>query len=140
MPARDIEERTISATPGFLALFLSLLTLAGAAAAVVSAQQIVGPYGEDGWARPALRVMLAAPLLLLTTGWIWRGLFTVQPNQAVVLTLFGRYAGSVRKEGLRCANPFLTKRKMSLRIRNFDTERLKVNELDGSPIEIAAIV
>jgi regulator of protease activity HflC (stomatin/prohibitin superfamily) len=140
MPAHDIEERTISATPGFFALFLSLLALAGAVAALISAQRIVGPVAENGWPLPALLLVLAAPLLLLATGLLWRGLFTVQPNQAVALTLFGRYVGTVRVEGLRCANPFLTKRRISLRIRNFDTDRLKVNELDGSPIEIGAIV
>ncbi|MGE4070836.1 MAG: SPFH domain-containing protein [Lysobacterales bacterium] len=68
------------------------------------------------------------------------GLFMVQPNNAVVLQLFGRYVGTVRDEGLRWANPFYSKRAVSLRVRNFESGKLKVNELEGSPIEIAAVV
>jgi len=68
------------------------------------------------------------------------GLFMVEPNQARVLTLFGAYRGSERRSGLRWANPFYAKRSLSLRVRNFETERLKVNDLDGNPIEIAAVV
>ena len=68
------------------------------------------------------------------------GLFMVQPNQARVLQLFGRYVGSVRDPGLRWANPFYTKKSISLRVRNFESSRLKVNDLDGNPIEIAAVV
>jgi regulator of protease activity HflC (stomatin/prohibitin superfamily) len=79
-------------------------------------------------------------MLLIAAVIMFKGLFAIQPNQAVALTLFGRYVGSTRTEGLRWANPFLSKKKISLRIRNFDTEHLKVNELDGSPIEIGAIV
>ena len=70
----------------------------------------------------------------------WAGLFMVQPNQGVVLQLFGRYVGSVRDAGLRWANPFYSKRPVSLRIRNFESNKLKVNDLLGSPIEIAAVV
>jgi regulator of protease activity HflC (stomatin/prohibitin superfamily) len=68
------------------------------------------------------------------------GLFMVQPNQARVLQLFGRYVGSVKDPGLRWANPFYTKKSISLRVRNFESSRLKVNDLDGNPIEIAAVV
>lgn len=68
------------------------------------------------------------------------GFFTVQPNQGVVLTLFGQYAGTVSIPGLRFANPFYSKKKVSLRVRNFETSKLKVNDKDGNPIEIAAVV
>ena len=68
------------------------------------------------------------------------GLFTVSPNEARVLQLFGRYIGTMREPGLRWANPFYTKRKISTRIRNFESNKLKVNEHEGSPIEIAAVV
>jgi regulator of protease activity HflC (stomatin/prohibitin superfamily) len=64
----------------------------------------------------------------------------VEPNQARVLTLFGAYRGSERSPGLRWANPFFGKRALSMRVRNFETERLKVNDADGNPIEIAAVV
>src|SRR5512139_457546 len=63
------------------------------------------------------------------------GLFMVQPNQARVLQLFGRYVGSVKDAGLRWANPFYTKKSISLRVRNFESSHLKVNDLDGNPIE-----
>lgn len=68
------------------------------------------------------------------------GLFTVSPNEAKVLQLFGNYQGTVREPGLRWVNPFFSKRSLSLRVRNFESERLKVNDLAGNPIEIAAVV
>jgi hypothetical protein len=68
------------------------------------------------------------------------GLFVVNPNEAKVLQLFGKYVGTARDQGLRFANPFYTKRRASLRVRNFESARLKVNDLDGNPIEIAAVV
>nr|WP_233353712.1 SPFH domain-containing protein [Hellea balneolensis] len=68
------------------------------------------------------------------------GLYKVEPNQSAVLSLFGKYVGTVRTPGLRLNNPFYTKKKISLRVRNFESGKLKVNELEGSPIEIAAIV
>src|SRR5215217_4084881 len=67
------------------------------------------------------------------------GLFTVNPNEAKVLQLFGNYNGTVREPGLRWVNPFFSKRGLSLRVRNFESERLKVNDLAGNPIEIAAV-
>jgi hypothetical protein len=68
------------------------------------------------------------------------GLFVVNPNEGRVLQLFGDYKGTVRTAGLRWANPFYTKRHVSLRVRNFESARLKVNDADGNPIEIAAVV
>ncbi len=68
------------------------------------------------------------------------GFFTVEPNQAVVLVFFGRYVGSVREAGFWWTNPFTTKRRVSLRVRNFNSKQLKVNDAQGSPIEIAAVV
>ena len=68
------------------------------------------------------------------------GVYKVEPNQAAVLSLFGKYVGTVKDNGLRWNNPFFTKRKVSQRVRNFESGKLKVNELDGSPIEIAAVI
>jgi regulator of protease activity HflC (stomatin/prohibitin superfamily) len=68
------------------------------------------------------------------------GLYMLEPNQAAVLSLFGRYIGSDREAGLRWNIPFYSKKKVSLRVRNFESGKLKVNELDGSPIEIAAVI
>jgi len=71
---------------------------------------------------------------------LWAGLFIVNPNEAKVLQLFGKYVGTVHLQGLRWANPFFSKRKISVRVRNFETGKLKVNDKRGTPIEIAAVV
>jgi len=68
------------------------------------------------------------------------GLFVINPNEAAALLLFGSYKGTTRENGLRWANPFLRKIKVSLKARNLNGERLKVNDLTGNPIEIAAVV
>ncbi|MGB7622436.1 MAG: SPFH domain-containing protein [Terriglobia bacterium] len=68
------------------------------------------------------------------------GLFIVNPNEGKVLQLFGRYKGTEKSPGLRWANPFYTKRRISLRVRNFESGHLKVNDIEGNPIEIAAVV
>ena len=68
------------------------------------------------------------------------GLYMVEPNQSAVLSLFGKYIGTVHDNGLRWNNPFFTKRKVSLRVRNIESGKLKVNELEGSPLEIAAVL
>ena len=68
------------------------------------------------------------------------GFFIVGPNEGVVMQLFGRYAGTVRDEGLRWANPFFAKNRLSLKMRSFESARLKVNDIEGNPIEIAAII
>jgi regulator of protease activity HflC (stomatin/prohibitin superfamily) len=68
------------------------------------------------------------------------GLFVVHPNQGVVLQLFGAYAYTAKNPGLRWANPFYSKRGVSLRVRNFESDKLKVNDADGNPVEIAAVV
>lgn len=65
---------------------------------------------------------------------------SVQPNTGIVLTLFGKYKGTVKTAGLQWANPFYAKKPISLRVRNFETTHLKVNDKDGNPIEIAAVV
>jgi regulator of protease activity HflC (stomatin/prohibitin superfamily) len=74
-------------------------------------------------------------LIVLSTGF-----FTVNPNEARVLQLFGHYSGTVRTDGFHWANPLLKKRRLSLRIRNFESAQIKVNDHDGNPIEIAAVV
>ena len=89
---------------------------------------------EAGGSFVAAAFGLALTVLLLC------GLFMVNPNEGKVLQLFGRYVGTARVQGLRWTNPFVTKRKVSLRVRNFESSRLKVNDLEGNPIEIAAVV
>ena len=84
--------------------------------------------------------IVAGVLVLLATVFVGVGLYTIQPNQARVLTLFGDYRGSDRTPGLRWANPLMMKEKVSLRVRNFTTETSKVNDANGNPIMIAAVV
>ncbi|MCY4544572.1 MAG: SPFH domain-containing protein [Gemmatimonadetes bacterium] len=73
-------------------------------------------------------------------GFCFKGFFTLEPNEASVLTLFGKYTGTVREQGFWWVNPLNGKKKISLRARNFDSERLKVNDKNGNPIEISAVV
>src|SRR4029453_13082322 len=84
----------------------------------------------------ALVTVLIEAALVIALG----GLFVVNPNEGRVLQLFRGYLGTARDEGLRWASPFYTKRPISLRVRSFESARLKVNDIEGNPIEIAAIV
>ena len=90
--------------------------------------------GITGYLGPAGVLLMALALLMV------KGFFQVAPNEGQVLQLFGKYAGTVRAEGLRWTNPFCTRRRVSLRVRNFESGKLKVNDSDGNPIEIAAVV
>lgn len=92
--------------------------------------------GRDPMPFPILAAAAGAGLLLFLN----KGFFQVQPNQGQVMQLFGGYAGTARAEGLRWTNPFYAKRAVSLRVRNFESGKLKVNDSDGNPIEIAAVV
>ena len=89
-----------------------------------------------GAALPIIASVVLFPILVFLV----IGLFMVNPNEARVLQLFGRYVGTVSDQGLRWANPFCSKRRISLRVRNFETDRSKVNDSEGNPIEIAAVV
>jgi regulator of protease activity HflC (stomatin/prohibitin superfamily) len=123
---RDIER---PAAPGLGALGILL-----PAAIVWAGLLIRAGMTHDGPLAGIAGFLLAVTILLLF------GLFMVQPNQARVLQLFGRYIGSAKTPGLRWANPFYSKKTISLRVRNFESSRLKVNDIDGNPIEIASVV
>jgi regulator of protease activity HflC (stomatin/prohibitin superfamily) len=93
----------------------------------------------------ALRDHSIARIVAFSLGWsFWVlglvGFFMVQPNQGKVLLLFGRYMGTVKEEGLRWANPLYQKKAISLRVRNFETTKLKVNDISSNPVEIGAVV
>ncbi len=83
---------------------------------------------------------IGAVLTNLFVAILWAGLFMVNPNESKVLQLFGKYVGTVKEPGLRWANPLYWKTKISTRVRNFETGKLKVNDSHGSPIEIGAVV
>lgn len=123
---REIPRKAVN---GLLVLVLLIVLIAVAIERVVHAVQTQNP---------ALAVAMLTAIALLAIG--LAGLFTVSPNEGKVLTLFGRYVGTVRDQGLWWANPFLTKKRVSLRVRNFETAKLKVNDLHSNPIEIGAIV
>jgi regulator of protease activity HflC (stomatin/prohibitin superfamily) len=95
-------------------------------------------YLAVGMGKPSI-VILAA-LLALAAAVMLGGFFMVEPNQAAVLSLFGKYIGTAKDQGLRWANPFYSARRISMRTRNFESSKLKVNDLDGNPIEIASVV
>jgi regulator of protease activity HflC (stomatin/prohibitin superfamily) len=124
-----MKENPTHSLPG-IPFLLGALVLAVIAASALLRAMLAGP--------PALLLvaLLAAALLIL----VLAGLYKVEPNQSAVLSLFGRYIGTVKDNGLRWNNPFFSAKKISLRVRNFESGRLKVNELDGSPIEIAAVI
>ena len=123
---------SVSGIPYLVGVFV-LLLLAGWALA-----SGIGPDPDNGVASGWL---IFGSILLGTIAFFSLiGLYTVQPNQAAVISLFGKYVGTVKENGLRWNNPFFTKKKISLRVRNFESGKLKVNELEGSPIEIAAVI
>ncbi len=124
-----MKETPISSTSGIPML---LALLAGIGLCVFGG--IVGIKGAN------VPLILAALLAGLTMFVMLCGVYTVEPNQAAVLSLFGKYVGTSKEQGLRWNNPFFGKRKISLRTRNFESSKLKVNDLDGSPIEIASVV
>jgi hypothetical protein len=98
---------------------------------------VLGVQGENN---PNWQSMLAGVVLGTLASISLGGFYMVEPNQAAVLSLFGKYVGTVKDQGLRWNNPFFTAKKISLRVRNFESGKLKVNDLDGSPIEIGAVV
>ncbi len=124
-----IRERERQVTNGALVLVAGVAGIGGAVGWFVQAigtQDGLQVFGSIG--------LLVLSLILLA------GLFSVSPNEARVLQLFGAYVGTVRTPGLRWANPLYTKHKVSVRVRNFESAKLKVNDLDGNPIEIGAVV
>jgi regulator of protease activity HflC (stomatin/prohibitin superfamily) len=124
-----LREKELKATSGMFALMTGLAVLALSVLGFVRGAQAESPT-----------IIITSVVVMLVAIILMAGLFTVSPNDAKVLTLFGRYIGSVREAGLWFANPFYVKKRISLRVRNFETAKLKVNDNHGNPIEIAAVV
>jgi len=114
----------------------------GGAMVVIFLLLILGSMGLALWSFALASPGVGVLLMLSTIFWVicLSGVFTVNPNQGVVLQLFGNYSGTVKDPGLRWANPLLSKRRVSLRVRNFESAHLKVNDTDGNPIEIGAVI
>src|SRR5262245_3683176 len=122
-------EKDAQVLPGVLMLVILIAALAACVWWFVA-----GVRTESGGA------ILGSLLVFLLACLAFAGLFAVNPNEAKVVTLFGTYVGSARKTGLWWANPLTSRRRVSMRIRNFESAKLKVNDQDGNPIEIAAVV
>ncbi|HEY8706728.1 MAG TPA: SPFH domain-containing protein [Burkholderiaceae bacterium] len=126
MDKKASQERAAASGNGFVYIVVGL------AAVIVPALLLLG--------RPAPAFAWLLALGVLAGVWCLAGLYMLQPNQAALMTLFGSYRGTDRGDGLRWANPFYVKKKVSVRARNFNSEKLKVNDLRGNPIEIAAAI
>jgi hypothetical protein len=127
-----MQERSVRTFHGGLAFALALVCFVAGIASFIHSDEV---YGSDR----GIAVLRGLGLFFLA-GLMLKGMFTMAPNESRVLQLFGGYAGTVRAEGWRWVNPFYTKRELSLRMRSFETTKIKVNDLEGNPIEIAAIV
>jgi len=125
-----IQEKRASALPGFFMLFFLLIVILLSLVAIVqTARSGQGPL-----------LPLTATFVVVVAAIGLAGLTVVNPNESQVVQLFGTYVGSLKDPGFWWVNPFSSRRKVSLRIRNFESAKLKVNDHDGNPIEIGAIV
>lgn len=124
-----MNEKSIRVLPGMIMLLVTLALGAGMLYGFIR-----GAATDDGGLAIMALVCMVAFILMLS------GFFVVEPNGSKVLLLFGKYVGTVKKDGFHWTNPFQSKRNMSLRVRTFNGEKLKVNDASGNPIEIAIVV
>ena len=124
-----VRERVRPTVSGFLVLAIVLVVVVTSGFGAIRAVRAQDAVSVLGW----IAVFVVALI-------VSKGVFVLNPNEGKVLQLFGAYRGTARTAGLRWANPFYTKHRISLRVRNFESARLKVNDTDGNPIEIAAVV
>ena len=127
VPARL--EKAFSSANGYLAAAAGIVLGLGAVYAFTTAADGAGPL-----------LFLGSLLMGLAAALCFTGLFMLQPNESAILTLFGKYIGTDRSEGLRWAFPLYVKRRRSLRARNFNAPTLKVNDKRGNPVEISAAI
>jgi hypothetical protein len=128
-----IREREYGAMSGWGALVVLLAGAGFFVWQIIARAQVIGEPNQPLLFGLSILGLVFCVFLLL-------GLFVVNPNEGKVLQLFGHYVGTARTPGLRWANPLYAKKRISLRVRNFESAKLKVNDLDGNPIEIAAVV
>jgi len=124
-----IQENARKVQSGYLMLVVLFVAQISFAYGLVRAAQATSIGG-------VIAAVIASVIIVI----LWIGLFMVHPNEAKVLQIFGKYAGTVHDSGLKWANPFYAKTPVSTRVRNFESSKLKVNDSRGSPIEIAAVV
>lgn len=131
-----IQERKGRAIAGFPVLFALLVaTIVPVGALVYNVADITNQVSTG---RALLHLGLVVYAVIVILG--WRGLTVVNPNEARALVLFGRYDGSLKRQGFWWVNPFTRRPRISIKVRNFESQKLKVNDHDGNPIEIAAVV
>ncbi|ONK11774.1 SPFH domain-containing protein [Streptomyces sp. MP131-18] len=136
MPAPRVREARAHSVPGGLALLLTFLgALLGLGVTVMGIP--VTATGSPGLGVP---MIVVGGLLFLVSVFLMTGLNMVAPGEARVVQFFGRYTGTIRDDGLRWVNPLTTRAKISTRVRNHETAVLKVNDADGNPIELAAVI
>ena len=134
------KERSAWSLPGIPTLLVLLAASVGLGLSFFAyIGAVIIPAGDAVGGLEFLGLLLIVTLFVIVLV-LFGGLTPVNPNEARALVLFGRYAGTVRAQGLHWVNPFTQRRRVSVRVRNFETAKLKVNDSDGNPIEIAAIV
>jgi regulator of protease activity HflC (stomatin/prohibitin superfamily) len=138
MPTPRVRERAAFGSSGLPVLGLVTLAYLGSIALILIG--ILRPDPDGDPRTPGIVLLVIGMVLLIAAGVLNAGLIMVAPGEARVLQFLGRYVGTVRTDGLRWINPFTYRRRVSTRIRNHETTATKVNDADGNPIEIAAVV
>ncbi len=129
---RQITEYPARSAPGIPVLAITIVLVLGAGALLYFKGQVTGAG--------ATAMLWGAIVAIVAAGLAFRGLTPVVAGEGRAVQLFGRYRGTLRKPGLHCVNPFTIRRTVSVRVRNMETANAKVNDADGNPIEIAAVV
>jgi len=130
-----MREQVKNGIPGIPVVLLLL-----AAGAATAYSFYLGAQMQDTAPGAGTILLVGSALLVVFEVFLTRGVFVVAPNEARVLQLFGAYAGTAKQPGLRWANPFYTRTAISQRVRSFESAHLKVNDKEGNPIEIGAVV
>ncbi|WP_309131721.1 SPFH domain-containing protein [Brevibacterium sp.] len=130
-----VRERPAGAVSGYFAIVAAVVLLV--LALLTGAFGFFLTFAQPG---AGIGLIIAGIIMFIASMFLFKGCISVAPGQAVVLQLYGKYVGTVRQSGLRFVNPLFTKNLVSTRIRNHETSTLKVNDLDGNPIEIGAVV
>ncbi|MDE6591946.1 MAG: SPFH domain-containing protein [Oscillospiraceae bacterium] len=138
----DIKENAVKAASGIPAIILGVITIVLAIAAIIFAAKELNEAEDElrqaaVWAIP----VLVTGIVYTSIGWLWMiGIKVVNPNEAAVMTLFGKYTGTLRNEGIYYVNPFTSVKKISLKVKTHDNSKQKINDEMGNPIEVGIVV
>lgn len=129
-------EITKHTAKGWIPLFVTIAVFIGSIVGIVfGIISLEASNGDSG-----LALLLSSIFIFIASFFLMAGFYVLEPNEAIVLLLFGNYKGTAKESGFHFTNPFYTKKKISLRSRNFDSQKLKVNDKKGNPIEISAVI